>query len=233
MAGREDCVDVDGGETWEDWVDDATATSFDCVFCAAKFPAEAPLHTHLQEAHAFSLQHEITSRKLDTYGTIQLVNFLRQMTLDDVPVDRVKQTLASEGVRAFQKDAFLKPVVADDPLLYCLESADSDSSDDEDERHADEEEKGEHVVQTAPSTAGDDASALIAKLQRENQELKQQMNKYSKLVRDFVVDGESAAPVEDAADNDTYYFDSYSHVGIHREMITDRIRTDGYRNAIL
>ncbi|KUF96581.1 Dynactin subunit 1 [Phytophthora nicotianae] len=219
MAEQREDVD---GETWDDWVDDGSSTTFDCVFCASKFPAEEPLHAHLQETHDFSLRREISTRKLDTYGTIQLVNFLRWNTLDGVSADQVKQTLATEGNAAFQKDEFLKPVVADDPLLYCL---DCDSSDDEDEGNPDEEQKSEK--------AGDDVADLIAKLQLENQELKQQMTKYSKLVRDFVVDGESSAPVEDAADNDTYYFDSYSQVGIHREMITDRVRTDGYRNAII
>lgn len=30
-----------------------------------------------------------------------------------------------------------------------------------------------------------------------------------------------------------YYFDSYSHFGIHEEMLKDRVRTNGYKNAIL
>jgi len=30
-----------------------------------------------------------------------------------------------------------------------------------------------------------------------------------------------------------YYFDSYSHYGIHEEMLKDTVRTSGYRNAIL
>jgi hypothetical protein len=183
-----DVVDVDGGETWDDWVDDGAA-SFDCVFCASKFSAEEPLHAHLQEAHDFSLHREISSRKLDTYGTIQLVNFLRQSTLDGVSAGQVKQTLATQGNATFQKDEFLKPVVADDPLLYCLD-CDSDSSDEEDD--AQEEQKSEESKVAAPAAA-DEASELIANLRLENLELKQQMTKYSKLVRDFVVDGERSA----------------------------------------
>ncbi|KAM7484867.1 hypothetical protein LguiA_000876 [Lonicera macranthoides] len=34
-------------------------------------------------------------------------------------------------------------------------------------------------------------------------------------------------------DFDMAYFQSYSHVGIHEEMIKDRVRTETYRNAIL
>ncbi|KAL8153804.1 hypothetical protein V2J09_011564 [Rumex salicifolius] len=33
-------------------------------------------------------------------------------------------------------------------------------------------------------------------------------------------------------DFDVAYFQSYSHLGIHEEMIKDRVRTDAYRNAI-
>eukprot|EP00894_Picocystis_sp_ML_P004430 jgi/Pico_ML_1/54947/g83.t1 len=40
----------------------------------------------------------------------------------------------------------------------------------------------------------------------------------------------------DAGDNMTskdYYFDSYSHFGIHEEMIKDEVRTKTYRKAVL
>jgi len=30
-----------------------------------------------------------------------------------------------------------------------------------------------------------------------------------------------------------YYFDSYSHFGIHEEMLKDNVRTGTYKNAIL
>lgn len=30
-----------------------------------------------------------------------------------------------------------------------------------------------------------------------------------------------------------YYFDSYSHFGIHEEMLKDEVRTKSYMNAIL
>lgn len=34
-------------------------------------------------------------------------------------------------------------------------------------------------------------------------------------------------------DNDAYYFDSYANLGIHSDMLKDKIRTDAYRDAIL
>lgn len=33
-------------------------------------------------------------------------------------------------------------------------------------------------------------------------------------------------------DNDSYYFDSYAQLGIHHDMLSDAVRTEGYRDAI-
>ena len=35
------------------------------------------------------------------------------------------------------------------------------------------------------------------------------------------------------AQDDMYYFDSYSHYGIHEEMLKDEVRTLAYRDALL
>ncbi|MCD7457326.1 putative protein arginine N-methyltransferase 6 [Datura stramonium] len=43
---------------------------------------------------------------------------------------------------------------------------------------------------------------------------------------------EREKPAPPCTDFDTAYFNSYAHVGIHEEMIKDRVRTDSYRNAI-
>lgn len=236
MADPVLCRDEEDGEpeTWDDWVDDGNDASYVCVFCVERFSSEDVLHAHLDAAHAFSLKQQIAARKLDTYATIQFVNYLRQMTLDNVSVEKINQTLDSEGDAAFKKDQFLQPVLVDDPLLYCLDC--DDFSDDDDSGDDEEEQKRErvavHQVSKEASAATDPAERL-ALLERENKELKSQMMKYSRLVHDFVAEEEGSGPVVHAADNDTYYFDSYSHVGIHREMITDKIRTDAYRNAIL
>jgi type I protein arginine methyltransferase len=42
----------------------------------------------------------------------------------------------------------------------------------------------------------------------------------------------AAPPVQEMTSKD-YYFDSYSHFGIHEEMLKDTVRTKAYMNAIL
>jgi type I protein arginine methyltransferase len=232
-------------ESWDDWVDDGSdAPAFSCLFCDVKCTAQAPLHEHLAATHnGFSLHAVIAAHKLDMYGTIRLVNFLRKSRLRGLTVDAIVATISAEGEAAFRDDEYLMPVVQDDPLLYCLESADSDDDfgsgddDDDDDDELDPEREEKH---SEPPTAKATAPAppvTVDQLQRENDELKQQLLKYTRFMRDLVTDDESDVAAVKAkvkpADNDTYYFDSYSHVGIHREMITDRVRTDAYRNAIL
>ncbi|KAL2624265.1 hypothetical protein R1flu_008510 [Riccia fluitans] len=52
-----------------------------------------------------------------------------------------------------------------------------------------------------------------------------------------LVEGENMAAVSTPGDSEPtsadYYFDSYSHFGIHEEMIKDSVRTRTYQNAIL
>lgn len=42
----------------------------------------------------------------------------------------------------------------------------------------------------------------------------------------------SEAEVPEDMTSKDYYFDSYSHFGIHEEMLKDRVRTEAYMNAI-
>merc|ERR1712159_542778 len=42
-----------------------------------------------------------------------------------------------------------------------------------------------------------------------------------------------ASPKAEAATSKDYYFDSYSHFGIHEEMLKDEVRTRTYMNSIL
>ncbi|EYU35549.1 hypothetical protein MIMGU_mgv1a006760mg [Erythranthe guttata] len=44
---------------------------------------------------------------------------------------------------------------------------------------------------------------------------------------------EAESPPPPCTDFDVAYFHSYAHLGIHEEMIKDRVRTETYRNAIL
>ncbi|KAL5721295.1 type I protein arginine methyltransferase [Ranunculus cassubicifolius] len=49
----------------------------------------------------------------------------------------------------------------------------------------------------------------------------------------FRVSGGTEKPNPPCTDFDMAYFQSYSHVGIHEEMIKDRVRTETYREAIM
>ena len=76
-------------------------------------------------------------------------------------------------------------------------------------------------------------------IHEENIHLKEMLKRCQGMLRSFVNNdneksvtsaGEFEPPNQD---NDTYYFDSYSHYGIHETMLKDKSRTDAYKNAIL
>jgi len=103
---------------------------------------------------------------------------------------------------------------------------------------------------TAVSDPSAEVAALKAKLRRstsQNQQLVQELLETKEVAARLLAGmAEAPAPQSSAGskerassrgkkkrDNDTYYFDSYSTTDIHREMISDRVRTSAYRDAIL
>jgi type I protein arginine methyltransferase len=44
---------------------------------------------------------------------------------------------------------------------------------------------------------------------------------------------DSSVVTSDDKTSKDYYFDSYSHFGIHEEMLKDSVRTRAYKNAIV
>merc|ERR1719169_276580 len=54
----------------------------------------------------------------------------------------------------------------------------------------------------------------------------------AEVVVETIETSKDAAGTKDLTSKD-YYFDSYSHFGIHEEMLKDEVRTQTYRNSIL
>jgi protein arginine N-methyltransferase 3 len=218
---------LDEPETWGDWEEDDQNEQVLCLFCKQQFKMGDVFFLHLLKQHQFDLKEHLTTFSLDTYGMVQFINYLRSCTLKGFSVEQIVEKLAKEGPSVFQQEEFLKPVLRDDPLLYAFDS------DDEDENDIDETDTEETVEKQLAAPKQSQKQKSTVSLEQENAALKEQLLKYAEMVKHLVAADDETLPGVVPADNDTYYFDSYSHVGIHREMITDRVRTDGYRNAIL
>jgi protein arginine N-methyltransferase 3 len=188
---------------------------------------------------------------LDAYGVTRLVNHIRAAVRDGGAA-ALEAALAPRRLLRdaplWTDDALLVPVLEDDALIM---SAFDDEEEDEEKRAG----TAGGAEDGAPSS-GPPGSALteqVAALQAELAAAKQLIARLvgdggggsgagvasnggpdsSDEEGDESDDGEGAAPGKRRGrDNDTYYFDSYAQLAIHRDMLRDRVRTDAYRDAI-
>ncbi|KAK4655889.1 Ribosomal protein arginine N-methyltransferase rmt3 [Podospora pseudocomata] len=179
---------------------------------------------------------------LDFYGSIKLINFIRQKVHDGKPVkpDDIK---ASD----LEDDSLLKPVLEDDALIVCLDDLPA----------AGEAAPQAREIKQNEVPAVDELLRKNAQLQEELEKLSQQFSNYRLAVQQTLdqrwgeddkpgsskARAEAPAPAPAPATNGTekkdnsppeatYYFESYAHNDIHETMLKDTIRTNAYRDFI-
>lgn len=144
---------------------------------------------------------------LDFLGTIKLVNYIRSQ----VKAGNTSPDVSSKD--KFDDDAYLKPVLEDDALLYSL----GDVEDDDDE-----------------ASGGNDAERRVVELQEDLERLQSQFSDYRLAVQrsmeeqlsqeDSKLSTSSADPSTKAAnkieDAESDYFSSYSYNGIYNLVLS-------------
>ncbi|KAJ3394549.1 hypothetical protein HDU84_007723 [Entophlyctis sp. JEL0112] len=219
----------------DEWIDDAE-TECSCPLCAAPMVSVDSTLDHLRLEHAFSLLSVAKSLKLDFYGGIRLVNYIRRQALADPKFDPA--TVVSSVSSWINDDAYLIPVVENDPLLYAVDfdEFDSDGVDD----------LAVKLDKSASFKENDD-SERVRILERQLAELKSAFAEYKDHVRetflkDFASDGNAESSrgeileklmvesTKDAWEMD-YYFGSYAETEIHETMLKDSVRTESYRDC--
>uniref|UniRef100_A0A6S8B372 type I protein arginine methyltransferase n=1 Tax=Aplanochytrium stocchinoi TaxID=215587 RepID=A0A6S8B372_9STRA len=155
------------------------------------------------------------------YRILKLLNYIRFRTIKQHMRD--SEILRKEIIEtlAFDDNKFLSPVVPDDPLLYLFQ----------DMYEHEQEEAGERFEDT------------LKKQREEINSLKAQLEECRKKLTESLIDVDNegtrrvtvTTKKEDDNDKihiDSDYFDSYSTLSIHREMLQDRPRTLSYRDAL-
>ena len=230
MDGRSD---DDSGDDWDEITEDFE--SIPCLFCnevTSNFPTALE---HLVTSHRFDLKNFIARHSLDTYSYIKLINFIRQKNV-------LPDQLNALNIKTWESDEYLRPIIEDDPwLMFDIEDL--------------EEKTTKPIAYTVNSENGcvTLSEAHFAELQRtiqtlraqlEHRELacflaKQQIDEMTEKARKLVLDDDAdenntVVPSGNSNCNvDKSYFNTYSHFAIHHEMLTDKIRTESYRDALL
>ncbi|KAJ2080299.1 hypothetical protein H4R24_003174 [Coemansia sp. RSA 988] len=238
-------------ERWDDWEGDEMMTPMKCLFCSQTFQSPAPLFSHAKEAHGFDFMKTRSELRLDFYQSMRTVNYIRTMGLND-PKFGSASRFSIDGSEAFlNDDAYLKPAIPDDSLLYALDDLDLD---DEDSGTA----TSSRIDNTATMAGYDEAApaedakerALMARIQaleeqiglreREIKYIAEQFDDYKALVKRQFFDSVGTAPetnidpecTKAVAGVSDYYFNSYAGNDIHMQMLQDKVRTEGYRDFI-
>lgn len=152
------------------------------------------------------------------YRLIVLVNYIRARVRNGDSVPAIRDSL-TEGADFWTDEAYLKPVIPQDPLLQHLDALADDG-----ESEAEEDAAGAAVASAPAGEA--DATGVVA-------ELKAQLAAAQRVIASLTGDGAESPAAAGAArrpapraleDIDASYFDSYSHWGIHAVMLEDRVR---------
>jgi protein arginine N-methyltransferase 3 len=71
--------DEEGEKGWDDWCSDGEDASGGllCLFCSSRFDADSSLFEHCAGEHRFDFHRIVKELRLDFYGCIRLVNFVR------------------------------------------------------------------------------------------------------------------------------------------------------------
>ncbi|KAL2759505.1 hypothetical protein ACRALDRAFT_1074227 [Sodiomyces alcalophilus JCM 7366] len=184
------------------------------------FPDVMSMLTHCKEKHGFDFLALRQRLGLDFYGTVKLVNFIRQQIHDGRPLP---ETITLETIA---DDRYLKPVVDDDALILSLDELDLDDSDQE------------AVPPVADDVSREDLAALNARLAEELAAVNSQFADYRLAVEETLErrwgDDKRDATTEsdEAKDESQYYWESYAANEIHETMLKDTVRTDAYRDFI-
>ena len=199
-----------------------------CLFCKETLQIADQCLGHMIELHKFNLIAFCKSNKLDFYGFIKLINFIRAKCVTENAVRSIKLV-------DFSSEDFLRPVLADDALLQIdfeglLEACEVPPENGGLSSEANEliclREELKVAEKRAILAEGSLARAVndLNVCRKEMQEL---------LFKSTHEHHEEQGAAKMGLDESRAYFESYAHHGIHEEMLRDQIRTNAYRDFIL
>ncbi|RZC40309.1 protein arginine N-methyltransferase 1 [Asbolus verrucosus] len=230
------CSSGDDNEDSDDWDEmEVTGEQTTCLFCPLQFLTIAVALDHCRTEHNFDLLELKNKYNMDCYSYIKMINYIRIQKPDP-------KILTESLVALWDDDAYLKTGEMESWLMYDFDDLGSAPS--------------------TPHYAIDGKTPIsninFSDLQRQIHELTLQLKHKDTLLENAIKDiskmkevTRTLVEVGDVAVKNTLpsnvghlplgcdsdYFNSYSHFGIHHDMLNvrhqDQVRTESYRDAIL
>lgn len=223
-------------EEWQEM--DASNSSVTCLFCTAILPTIDEAVAHCEKDHNFNLITLKSKFNMDCYSYIKLINYIK--TNGSKAEDIMCLTTS-----AWNDDKYLKPIDNDEWLMFdfdsLMEIASSPKS-----YHANVENglvtlsqahflELQRTIQTLTEQLKESQTHLqmakedMTKMQMSMKTIVEGNGSTADNESVIIVDCVSKVPLE----CDEGYFSSYAHFGIHYDMLSDKVRTESYKNAIL
>ncbi|XP_055638433.1 uncharacterized protein LOC129776673 [Toxorhynchites rutilus septentrionalis] len=226
-----------------------------CLFCEQISPTMTTAIRHAKERHGFDLGEVRRRFHLDEYSYIKMINYIR-LEMPDPAVFKEETNVF------WSDDKYLKPIANETWLMFDLDELDeillngNGSSRCKDNGN----EIGDTITLTTDQYRKLQGiiNELTAQLREKEDLLQHAANDIEKMKLSFrnLYEQQSVRNVasrkkgpeekiaqirEDlkhcvsnvAVEDDQSYFNTYSHFGIHHDMLSDYVRTASYRDAIL
>ncbi|KAH3742983.1 S-adenosyl-L-methionine-dependent methyltransferase [Pelomyxa schiedti] len=206
---------------------------------------------HMAEAHGFDLAAVAREWKLTTYHLVRMINFLRT---HGRKLGSWSATGVSRTHPLFEDEAFLIPVIPDDPLITDFALGLIDEGEDENSINGQQDvtvveggcgEEGAPVIRETSGTTSSQQSEVailrqkLEQLERAYSTLKQASQRLLEDEKPLESDSEKDSSSDDEEVGEetrkeegktTKYFLSYTRLAIHSEMLHDTVRTSSYRD---
>ncbi|KAL0717053.1 hypothetical protein Bca4012_066375 [Brassica carinata] len=231
----EENISEDGD--WGDWEagveedGDGSESDFICLFCDFHYASCDSLLEHCRLSHGFDFHGVRKELNLDFYASFKLINYVRSQVAENKAVD------VKDVNFPWDDEKYLKPFWQEDSLLYSF------ADDDEEEEGLDREGLMEDLQKLGDLSIDDDATGESSVSSSKDVTLISNCSELKRSCVDglVVVNGkeEEARVCEgrlvgrNIRKVNENYFGSYSSFGIHKEMISDKVRTEAYRDALL
>lgn len=213
-------------------------TSVTCLFCSSVSPSVDEGIAHCEAVHNFSLNKLKLKFNMDCYSYIKMINYIKthKSTSDAIMNTRQPQ---------WEDEIYLRPVENDEWLTFDFESLMEKPSSPK-TYHANVENglvtlSQAHFIELQRTIQN--YTEQLKESQTHLQMARDDINQMKESIKTLVeggssIDNKDSTTIENCVSQvplecDEGYFSSYAHFGIHYDMLSDKVRTESYRDAIL
>ncbi|KAK9872088.1 hypothetical protein WA026_016133 [Henosepilachna vigintioctopunctata] len=217
------CSENEDSDEWDEM--ETTGEQTLCLFCPLQFLTIAVALDHCRTEHNFDLLELKTKFQMDCYSYIKMINYIRKNRCRPEEIIETSSAL-------WEHDEYLKPGEMETWLMYDFVDLGTAPS------------TPHYAIDGKTPISNISYSDLQRKINVLENELRQKCILLEKAQKDITKMKEVTRTIIDVSDDvkiqttcslrgDSDYFQSYSHFGIHHEMLNDKVRTESYRDAIL